>query len=168
MHLFKCHSARACNTWAAGGPINKDEASYDWQKRNLKGALDKTPLDPDLYQDDTEGDEEQKQAAEEKIIKEAVLENLRKWFKTEKWVRIDTQGNIAGKCGTMKKGKAKTRCLPMAKARSLTKAQRKATVAKKVRGSKKGKQFVKNTKAAKVKLKKESIDRFQKLANIIK
>ena len=68
----------------------------------------------------------------------------------------------------MKKGKAKTRCLPMAKARSLTKAQRKAAVAKKVRGSKKGKQFVKNTKAAKVKLKKESIDRFQKLANITK
>ena len=32
-------------------------------------------------------------------------ENLRKWFKDEDWVRIDTQGNIAGKCGTMKKGK---------------------------------------------------------------
>ena len=49
----------------------------------------------------------------------------------------------------MKKGKATTRCLPKKKAQSLTKAQRKATVAKKVRGSKKGKQFVGNTKPAK-------------------
>ena len=48
-----------------------------------------------------------------------------------------------------KKGKATTRCLPKKKAQSLTKAQRKATVAKKVRGDKKGKQFVKNTKSAK-------------------
>ena len=30
-------------------------------------------------------------------------ESLRKWFKQEDWVRIDTQGNISGKCGTMKK-----------------------------------------------------------------
>ena len=145
MHHFKCHSARSCNTWAAGGPINEDEVSYDWQKRNLKQALDKEPIDPDMYQDDTEGDE---------VVKEAILESLRKWFKTEKWVRIDTQGNIAGKCGTMKKGKAKTRCLPYAKAKSLSKAERKATVAKKVRGSKKGKQFVRNTKKAKVSKKK--------------
>ena len=51
MHHFKCHSARSCNTWAAGGPINKDEVSYDWQKRNLKTALDPEPIDPNIYQD---------------------------------------------------------------------------------------------------------------------
>jgi hypothetical protein len=34
MHHFKCHSARACRTWAKGGPINKDKISYDWQKKN--------------------------------------------------------------------------------------------------------------------------------------
>jgi hypothetical protein len=56
MHHFKCHSARTCYTWAAGGPIDKDEASYDWQKRNLKGAFDKEPIDPDMYDDDTEGE----------------------------------------------------------------------------------------------------------------
>jgi len=33
MHHFKCHSARTCNTWAKGGPIKKDEASHDWQKK---------------------------------------------------------------------------------------------------------------------------------------
>ncbi len=74
---------------------------------------------------------------------------LADWFK-EEWVRIDTEGNITGPCGTMKKGKATTRCLPKKKAQSLTKAQRAATARKKVRGSKKGKQFVKNTKEAKV------------------
>ena len=34
MHHFKCHSARSCYTWAKGGPITKDEISYDWQERN--------------------------------------------------------------------------------------------------------------------------------------
>ena len=45
MHHFKCHSARTCYTWAAGGPINDDEKSFDWQKRNLKQALDKEPIE---------------------------------------------------------------------------------------------------------------------------
>jgi len=89
-------------------------------------------------------------------IIDKITESLRDWFKKEDWVRIDTQGNIAGKCGTMKKGKATTRCLPRKKAQSLSKAERKSTTSKKVRGSKKGKQFVKNTKKAKVKL--EEID----------
>ena len=84
----------------------------------------------------------------------AVAESLRDLFKKEDWVRINTSGNIAGPCGTMKKGKPTTRCLPRKKAQSLTKAERKATVAKKVRGSKKGKQFVKNTKKSEFKKKK--------------
>ena len=88
------------------------------------------------------------------IIREIIRENLRNWFKKEKWKRIDTQGNIAGDCGTMPKGKATQRCLPLAKARSLTKAQRRATARKKVRGSKKGKQFVRNTKKATYKKRK--------------
>ena len=89
----------------------------------------------------------------EEQMHEIIKESLRDWFKKEKWVRINTQGNITGPCGTMKKGKATTRCLPRAKAQSLTKAERKATVAKKVRGGKKGKQFVKNTKKAQYKKK---------------
>lgn len=82
-------------------------------------------------------------------------ESLRDWFKKEDWVRIDTQGNITGPCGTMKKGKATTRCLPRAKANRLTKAERAATARKKVAGSKKGKQFVANTEKAKVKFNKQ-------------
>jgi hypothetical protein len=84
-----------------------------------------------------------------------LTESLRNWFEKEDWVRIDTQGNITGPCGTMKKGKATTRCLPRAKANRLTKAQRASTARKKVAGSKKGKQFVPNTKKAKVKLRKK-------------
>ena len=72
-------------------------------------------------------------------VKKQVKESLRDWFKKENWVRINTSGNISGDCGTMKKGKATTRCLPKKKAQSLTKAQRKATVAKKVRGRQKRK-----------------------------
>ena len=42
------------------------------------------------------------------ILREIIIENLRNWFKKEKWKRIDTQGNIAGDCGTMPKGKKNT------------------------------------------------------------
>ena len=86
---------------------------------------------------------------------DTLTESLRNWFEKEDWVRIDTQGNITGPCGTMKKGKATTRCLPRAKANRLTKAQRAATARKKVAGSKKGKQFVSNTPKAKVKFRKK-------------
>ena len=34
MHHFKCHSARACHTWAKGGPIDDDKKSLDWQDRS--------------------------------------------------------------------------------------------------------------------------------------
>ena len=34
MHHFKCLSARTCDTWAGGGPIDDDETSYEWQEKN--------------------------------------------------------------------------------------------------------------------------------------
>lgn len=34
MHHFKCHSARTCYTWAAGGPITEDSVSEEWQEKN--------------------------------------------------------------------------------------------------------------------------------------
>ena len=84
-------------------------------------------------------------------LQELVFESLRDWFKKEDWVRIDTQGNITGPCGSMKKGGATTRCLPRKKAQSLSKAERAKTSKKKAAGSRKGKQFVKNTKKAEYK-----------------
>ena len=34
MHQFKCHSRRTCSTFAIGGPITANEASFKWQKKN--------------------------------------------------------------------------------------------------------------------------------------
>ena len=84
-------------------------------------------------------------------INSIVKESLRDWFKKEKWVRISSSGNIAGDCGTSKNKKNPDRCLPKAKAQSLTKGQRAATAAKKKKAGSKGKTVVKNTKKATVK-----------------
>jgi len=86
-----------------------------------------------------------------KEITNITAESLRDWFKKEKWVRISSSGNIAGDCGTSKNKKNPDRCLPKAKAQSLTKGQRAATAAKKKKAGSKGKTVVKNTKKATVK-----------------
>tara|TARA_R100000900_G_scaffold98753_1_gene76378 strand:+ start:1653 stop:2033 length:381 start_codon:yes stop_codon:yes gene_type:complete len=75
---------------------------------------------------------------------------LKDWV-NEDWVRIDSEGNIAGKCGTSKNKKNPDRCLPRSKAQSLSKSERASTARKKKREGAKGKQVVSNTKAAKVK-----------------
>ncbi len=75
---------------------------------------------------------------------------LANWRK-QKWVRIGTDGSILGACGTSKDTKNPDRCLPLAKAKSLTKSQRAATARKK----KKSKGVVANTKAARVSFKKK-------------
>lgn len=79
-----------------------------------------------------------------------LAESLRDWFKKEKWVRISTSGDIAGPCGTSKNTKNPDRCLPKAKAQSLSKAERAATARKKKKAGSKGAQVVPNTKKAKV------------------
>ena len=90
------------------------------------------------------------------FMRELIRESLRDWFKKEKWVRITTSGNIAGPCGTSKNKKNPDRCLPAAKARSLSKAERAATARKKKKAGAKGQTVVKNTKKATVSLKKET------------
>ena len=83
------------------------------------------------------------------FMSELIDESLRDWVK-EKWVRIDSSGKIAGPCGTSKNKQNPDRCLPQAKAQSLSQSQRKATASKKKRAGAKGAQVVPNTKAAKV------------------
>lgn len=34
MHHFKCLSARTCDTWAGGGPIDKTKDSLEWEEKN--------------------------------------------------------------------------------------------------------------------------------------
>ena len=104
-------------------------------------------------------------------IHQLTIESLRDWFKKEKWVRISTSGNIAGPCGTSKNKKNPDRCLPRAKAQSLTKAQRAATARKKKKAGAKGKTVVKNTKKATVKKETKGAPKghyFTKSGNLVK
>jgi|TARA_B100000287_G_scaffold298829_1_gene282036 hypothetical protein len=72
---------------------------------------------------------------------------LKKW-RQQKWVRIGTDGKIKGPCGTSKNKKNPDRCLPLAKARRLSKKALAAT-AKKKKASGGRRQFVSNTKEVK-------------------
>tara|TARA_R110000823_G_scaffold80291_2_gene182806 strand:+ start:3049 stop:3297 length:249 start_codon:yes stop_codon:yes gene_type:complete len=76
------------------------------------------------------------------------LGELAKW-RNENWVRIGTDGSIKGACGTSKNKKNPDRCLPLAKAKSLSKRERSKTARKKKASGGK-KQFVPNTNKAKV------------------
>lgn len=104
-------------------------------------------------------------------IHQITLESLRDWFKKEKWVRISSSGKIAGPCGTSKNKKNPDRCLPKAKAQSLTKNQRAATARKKKKAGAKGKTVVKNTKKATVKKETKGAPKghyFTKSGNLVK
>lgn len=79
-----------------------------------------------------------------------IMGELKKW-RQQNWVRIGIDGSIKGPCGTSKNKKNPDRCLPMAKAKSLSKSERAATARKKKKAGAKGKQFVSNTPKAKVK-----------------
>ena len=78
---------------------------------------------------------------------------LAEWRK-QNWVRIGTDGSIKGQCGTSKDKKNPDRCLPAAKARSLSKSERATTAKKKKREGAKGKTVVANTKKARVSVQK--------------
>ena len=61
-----------------------------------------------------------------------LAENLRDWFKKDKWVRMDTKGKIKGPCAR-EPGEGKPKCLPQAKAYALGKKGRAAAAQKKRR-----------------------------------
>ncbi len=74
---------------------------------------------------------------------------LEQWRK-QNWVRIGTDGEIKGPCGTSKDKKNPDRCLPKRKAISLSKVERAGTAKKKKREGAKGRTVVANTPKAKV------------------
>jgi hypothetical protein len=59
-------------------------------------------------------------------------ESLHDWFNKEKWVRMDTKGNIKGPCAR-EPGEGKPKCLPQNKAHSLGKKGRASAAARKRR-----------------------------------
>jgi len=88
------------------------------------------------------------------VKEETVSEDLRKWFsKTDPkggWKRINSKGEAIGPCAR-EPGEPKPKCMSNEKRASLSKKERAATARKKVAGSKKGEQFVKNTEKAEYK-----------------
>jgi hypothetical protein len=60
-------------------------------------------------------------------------ENLHDWFGKEKWVRMDTKGNIKGPCARGSESEGKPKCLPQSKAHSLGKKGRASAAARKRR-----------------------------------
>ena len=74
---------------------------------------------------------------------------LKKW-RDQKWVRIGTDGSILGACGTSKDKKNPDRCLPLSKAKSMSKSERASTARKKKRKGGSRRQFVSNTAAGRV------------------
>jgi hypothetical protein len=59
-------------------------------------------------------------------------ESLHDWFNKEKWVRMDTKGNIKGPCAR-EPGEGKPKCLPQSKAHSLGKKGRASAASRKRR-----------------------------------
>lgn len=57
-------------------------------------------------------------------------DDLGKWF-NENWVRIGSTGKIMGPCGGRSEKEGKPKCLPKAKAESLSSAERKRLVSRK-------------------------------------
>jgi len=66
-----------------------------------------------------------------KSFKEYLGEDLRQWFK-QKWVRMDTKGNIKGDCAR-EPGEGKPKCLPQAKAHAIGKDARASAAQRKRR-----------------------------------
>jgi len=101
-----------------------------------------------------------KRSKKNESLDEGELDN---WLK-QKWKRVTSSGKIAGDCGTSKDKKNPDRCLPLSKAKSMSKSERAATGRKKKAAQKSGKDsgkssYVSNTKKGKVKT-KESRQRF--------
>jgi hypothetical protein len=66
-----------------------------------------------------------------KSFKQYLGEDLRQWFK-QKWVRMDTKGNIKGDCAR-DPGEGKPKCLPQAKAHAIGKEARASAAQRKRR-----------------------------------
>jgi hypothetical protein len=67
------------------------------------------------------------------LLEEHLLdENLHKWFK-EKWVRFGPDGKIRGPCARGKSSEGKPKCLPLAKAKKLSKKKRSTAARRKRR-----------------------------------
>ena len=99
MHHFKCHSARTCYTWAAGGPINKDKVSMEWQDR----AFPKVIANPKELVRQIFNDEEEVQGEDKTLVVYGDVYNLERGSIQRSNVTLGDRDQLSGK-GAIKAG----------------------------------------------------------------
>ena len=122
----------AAYDWEAGWEDARDSGKKqgveeEWSKK-YKDSINCS--DPKGFSQKAHCDSKKKN---EDTIEKMLDENLRDWFGKEKWVRMDTKGNIKGDCARGSKSEGKPKCLPQAKAHALGKKGRAAAAQKKRR-----------------------------------
>ena len=111
-----CVKESAAAAIAAATAIAKKK-SGDYDKEGFRKTKYKNPNSPNIKSNEQRRKE--------------LKEDLRKWF-AQKWVRMDTKGNIKGQCAR-DPGEGKPKCLPQAKAQALGKEGRAAAARRKRR-----------------------------------
>jgi hypothetical protein len=106
------------------------------EKELLHRFLDSRGINPEFVSRETKiahskSGEFMKWRKDHEFTEEDIKEDLRQWFK-QKWVRMDTKGNIKGDCAR-EPGEGKPKCLPQAKAHSIGKDARASAAQRKRR-----------------------------------
>lgn len=128
----------------------KNKALYERVKKKIKARLSRSGQRWSARASQQLVNEYKKAGGKYKGTKKG--SKLKEW-QGEKWVSINSSGNIVGACGSKKTKSGKQyRCLPEKKAKSLTKKERAATAKKKLKNPKK---VISNTKKAKYVRKKK-------------
>jgi len=111
-----CMKESAAAAIAAATAISKKK-SGDYDSKGFRKTKYKNPNNPNIKSNEQRRKE--------------LAEDLRKWF-AQKWVRMDTKGNIKGDCAR-DPGEGKPKCLPQAKAQALGKEGRASAARRKRR-----------------------------------
>jgi hypothetical protein len=111
-----CMKESAAAAIAAATAISKKK-SGDYDSKGFRKTAYKNPNNPNIKSNEQRRKE--------------LAEDLRKWF-AQKWVRMDTKGNIKGDCAR-DPGEGKPKCLPQAKAQALGKEGRASAARRKRR-----------------------------------
>jgi hypothetical protein len=135
LHQLPRYNANGQDMWLPGG--NGNEFYTKPEVKELKPLrIIPTPVDShlSLVRKPTAKDLKlQKKYSKQGVAEANLDENLRDWFGKEKWVRMDTKGNIKGDCARGSETEGKPKCLPQAKAHALGKKGRASAAQKKRR-----------------------------------
>jgi len=131
---FKCAAARTCDAWLAGGPID-DEEHYEEVDYGFEKA---DPTSNDVHTDTILANYGKKKRKKKPAVEKKG--GLGKWFE-EKWVDLSRPKKGGGfeECGRPDAGEGKyPKCVPSAKAESMSPSERKSAVRRKRQAESKG------------------------------